>query len=73
MPDEPSADNSAVRVASSAPESEPDQSYYWTEEWQAGERAADAEIEAGGLQQLNNAEELYAYFRALSQDVLNRP
>ena len=71
MPDEPSADNSAVSVASSAPESEPDQSYYWTEEWQAGERAADVEIQAGGLQQLNNTEELEAYFRALSQDVTN--
>ena len=28
-------------------ETEPDQSWFWAEEWQAGEREADAQIAAG--------------------------
>ena len=31
-------------------EEPPDQAYYWTEEWQRGERQAEAEIAAGEVE-----------------------
>ncbi len=40
--------------------SDPDQAWYWTAEWQAGEREADAEIAAGGLKVHDSMEDLFA-------------
>ena len=36
------------------------QAYFWTEEWQAGERQADADIAAGRVVTFDNAEALIA-------------
>ena len=36
---------------------ENDQSWYWTERWQAGERAAEADLAAGRYQDLETMEE----------------
>lgn len=33
------------------------QAYFWTERWQAGEREADADIQAGRLTRFSNAED----------------
>lgn len=35
-----------------------DQQWFWTEEWQAGEREAQADLEAGQVRRFNSAEEL---------------
>lgn len=35
-----------------------DQAWYWTEEWQAGEREAQADIEAGRTKRFDTVEEL---------------
>ena len=35
-----------------------DQSYYWSEEWQAAERAADADIAAGRIKTFDDVDEL---------------
>lgn len=37
-----------------------DQRWFWTEEWQAGEREASAEIAAGGLKVYGDMAELFA-------------
>lgn len=37
-----------------------DQRWFWTEEWQAGEREASAEIAAGGLRVYDDMAELFA-------------
>lgn len=37
-----------------------DQTWFWTPEWQAGERQADAEIAAGGLPVYDSFEEMLA-------------
>jgi hypothetical protein len=42
---------------------EPDQSYYWTEEWQEGERAADAEIAAGELERFDDVDAALEWLR----------
>ncbi|KGK91383.1 AbrB family transcriptional regulator [Desulfosporosinus sp. HMP52] len=34
-----------------------DQQWFWTEEWQVGEREAQAEIQAGNLKHFNSMEE----------------
>ena len=39
---------------------DPDQAWFWTPEWQAGERRADAEIAAGGLPIYYSLEEFLA-------------
>lgn len=38
-------------------EADDDQSWYWTDEWQEGERQADAEIEAGRVERFDTAED----------------
>ncbi len=38
----------------------PDQAWYWTPAWQAGEREADAEIAAGGLKVYDSMGDLFA-------------
>jgi hypothetical protein len=35
-----------------------EQAYFWTEEWQAGERQADADIAAGRVVEFDNADAL---------------
>ena len=35
-----------------------DQAWFWTKEWQAGEREADADIKAGRVKKAKSAEEL---------------
>lgn len=37
-----------------------DQQWFWTEEWQAGEREAQAEIEAGNVKSFNSMEDFLA-------------
>ncbi len=44
---------------------EESQAYFWTEEWQAGEREADEEIAAARLVNFSSAEELLDHFREL--------
>lgn len=43
---------------------DPDQAWFWTEEWQAGEHEADAEIAAGRGQVYEDAEEFLDSFGA---------
>ncbi len=45
---------------------DPDQAYFWTEEWQAGEREADADIAAGRVRNFASAETLIQSLRELS-------
>lgn len=39
---------------------DPDQAWFWTPEWQAGEREADADIAAGRTTRYNSDEEFMA-------------
>jgi bifunctional DNA-binding transcriptional regulator/antitoxin component of YhaV-PrlF toxin-antitoxin module len=45
---------------------DPDQAWYWTPEWQEGEREVDAEIAAGGLRRFESDEEFLAYLDSIS-------
>jgi AbrB family looped-hinge helix DNA binding protein len=47
-----------ARVAAKAGLIDPDQGYWWTEEWQKGERAAERDIRAGRVQSFSSVEEL---------------
>jgi AbrB family looped-hinge helix DNA binding protein len=47
-----------VRVAAKAGLIDPDQSYWWTEEWQRGERAAERDVLAGRVKTFSSVEEL---------------
>jgi hypothetical protein len=47
----------------------PEEAWFWTEEWQAGEREADAQIAAGQLITFESDEEFDAYLRRLRPDV----
>jgi hypothetical protein len=40
-----------------------DQAYYWTEEWQAGEREAEADIKAGRVRTFTNVEDGVRWLR----------
>jgi hypothetical protein len=61
-----------------APESaerDPDQAWFWTEEWQAGEREADADIAAGRVTRFHSDEDFLRslgatdeFLRALDED-----
>jgi hypothetical protein len=42
----------------------PDQAWFWTEEWQSGEREADADIAAGRLTRYETDEQMFAAFEA---------
>lgn len=35
----------------------PDQAWFWTPEWQAGEREADADIKAGNVKEFSTVKE----------------
>jgi len=39
---------------------DPDQAWFWTPEWQEGEREADAEIAAGNVERFDSGEEFLA-------------
>lgn len=41
-------------------ETDPDQAWFWTEEWQAGEREADADLEAGRVRHFPDSESFLA-------------
>jgi len=43
----------------------PDTAYFWTEEWQQGEREADEDIRAGRLRRFNTSAEALEYLRGL--------
>ena len=45
----------------------PNQSYYWTEEWQQAEEAARADIMAGRIISLAGPEQVEEHFAALSR------
>src|SRR3989304_9514126 len=40
------------------------QAYFWTEEWQKGERKADEEIKAGRVKRFKSAEDAVKYLEA---------
>ena len=40
---------------------DPSQAWFWTPEWQAGERAVDEEIAAGRVQTFDDVEALFAH------------
>ena len=44
---------------------DPETAYFWTEEWQAGEREADEDIRAGRLSPMFTPEEAMKYLREL--------
>jgi hypothetical protein len=51
-------------------ETDPDQSWFWTEEWQAGEREADAQIAAGEGRFFASGEEMLAALAAEHERLL---
>ena len=56
----------ASRVHAEAVKIEPklrSQSYFWTEEWLAGEREASDDIAAGRVRSFNNIDSLFNYLR----------
>ena len=46
-------------------EANPDQAWFWTEEWQAGERAVDRDIAAGIPRESGTGEEFIAALKAM--------
>ncbi len=49
---------------------DPDQAWFWTEEWQKGEREADEAIRAGKLYgPFDSAEEMMAHFEAHREEI----
>ncbi len=38
---------------------DPDQEYFWTAEWQAGEREADKDIQAGRVREFSTVDDLF--------------
>ena len=46
-------------------EIDPDSAYYWTREWQAGEREADEDIREGRVISFDDPEEGIQYLRSL--------
>lgn len=39
---------------------DPDQAYFWTKEWQEGEREADEDIKSGRIKSFNSVDDLIA-------------
>ena len=44
------------------------QAWFWTEEWQAGEREVDEQIARGEYREFASAEELMAYLRSITDE-----
>ncbi len=72
------ADNSDLRLLTRAlrrmaflvlTEHNPDQAWFWTPEWQSGERQADADKAAGRFTRYDNGDEFLAALRAERPDV----
>lgn len=53
------------QVKIKAPKIDPDQWWFWTPEWQAGEKQADLEIKAGLGKTYDNADDLIADLKKL--------
>ena len=49
-----------ARVGAKAGLIDPDQTYWWTEEWQKGERAAERDVRAGRVQAFSNLDKLFS-------------
>jgi len=47
-------------AATSLLDDDPDQAYFWTKEWQAGEREADEDIAAGRVETFDTMDDLLA-------------
>lgn len=58
----------ATRVWGVFDEVSPDSAYFWTREWQQGEREADEDIKAGRLISFDNADEAMEYLRNLANE-----
>jgi hypothetical protein len=55
-------EHSAVTIRPITPEgTDPSQAWFWTPEWQAGERAVDEEIAAGQVQTFDDVDALFAH------------
>ena len=52
----------------SVPDRDPDQAWFWTPEWQAAEREADAELAAGHGKTFDNVEDLIAWLHEAVDD-----
>ncbi len=48
-------------------DAEPDQTYFWTEEWQQGEREADEDIRLGRFSEFDSADEAIEHLRGLRE------
>jgi len=48
------------------------QAWFWTPEWQAGEREADADIAAGGVEAFASGEELLGALRKIAKPAAKR-
>jgi AbrB family looped-hinge helix DNA binding protein len=44
-----------------------DQAYFWTEEWQKGERKADEDIKAGRVKTFDSVDEAFKYLNGKKQ------
>lgn len=47
--------------------SEADQAYFWTEEWQKGEREADEDIAAGRVRHFDSTDQAIDFLRGLRE------
>ena len=54
-----------IRYATGSLQPAHDSAYFWTEEWQAGEREADEEIKAGRMHHFDNPEDALAFLEDL--------
>lgn len=61
MPKQSKSTNHSIKKPKNVP---PDQEWFWTKEWQAGERQADEEYARGEYKSFDTAEELIADLQA---------
>jgi hypothetical protein len=52
---------------------DPDQEWFWSEEWQRGERQAQADIAAGRVRHFGSDEEFFAYLDRLDAEAEGEP